>query len=67
MVVLNAATAFVAAGLDRDIKAGIQRAADAIDSGKVKLKGDQSDMVETFNMFDKFMPTKNYVVPPIED
>jgi alkyl sulfatase BDS1-like metallo-beta-lactamase superfamily hydrolase len=40
---------------------------DAIDSGKVKLKGDQSDMVETFNMFDKFKPTKNYVVPPIED
>jgi anthranilate phosphoribosyltransferase len=38
MVVLNAATAFVAAGLDRDIKAGIQRAADAIDSGKAKEK-----------------------------
>ena len=40
MVVLNAATAFVAAGLDRDIKAGIQRAADVIDSGKAKEKLD---------------------------
>jgi len=40
MVVLNAATAFVAAGLDRDIKAGIERAADVIDSGKAKEKLD---------------------------
>jgi len=40
MVVLTAATAFVDAGLDRDIKAGIQRAADVIDSGKAKEKLD---------------------------
>jgi len=40
---------------------------DAIDSGKVKLKGDKSEMAEIFDMFDKFQPTKNYVVPPIED
>lgn len=40
---------------------------DVIDSGKVKLKGSKSEMVKTFNMFDKFKPTKNYVVPPIED
>jgi len=40
---------------------------DAIDSGKVKLKGDKGEMAEIFDMFDKFQPTKNYVVPPIED
>jgi len=40
MVVLNAATAFVAAGLDRDIKDGIQRAVDVIDSGKAREKLD---------------------------
>jgi anthranilate phosphoribosyltransferase len=40
MVVLNAAAAFVAAGLERDIKAGIQRAADVIGSGKAKEKLD---------------------------
>ena len=38
MVVLNAATAFVAAGLDRDLKDGIQRATEVIDSGKAKEK-----------------------------
>ena len=40
MVLLNAAAAFVAAGLDRDLKDGIQRAADVIDSGKAKEKLD---------------------------
>ncbi len=40
MVVLNAAAAFVAAGLDRDLKDGIQRAAEVIDSGKAKEKLD---------------------------
>ena len=38
MVVLNAAAAFVAAGLDGDLKTGIQRAVDVIDSGKAKEK-----------------------------
>ncbi|MBW2482172.1 MAG: anthranilate phosphoribosyltransferase [Deltaproteobacteria bacterium] len=38
MVVLNAAAAFVAAGLDGELKAGIQRANDVIDSGKAKAK-----------------------------
>ena len=38
MVVLNAAAAFVAAGLDGDLKAGIQRANDVIDSGKAREK-----------------------------
>ena len=40
MVVLNAAAAFVAAGLDRDMTDGIQRAAEVIDSGKAKEKLD---------------------------
>jgi anthranilate phosphoribosyltransferase len=40
MVLLNAAAAFVAAGLDRDIKDGIQRAAEVIDAGKAKEKLD---------------------------
>lgn len=38
MVLLNAAAAFAAAGLDRDFKGGIERAADSIDSGKAKEK-----------------------------
>lgn len=36
VVVLNAAAAFVAAGLDADLAAGIERAAEVIDSGKAK-------------------------------
>ena len=38
MVVLNAGAAFVAAGLESDLKNGIQRAADVIDSGRAKEK-----------------------------
>ena len=40
MVVLNAAAAFVAAGLDKDFKGGIQRAVEVIDSGKAREKLD---------------------------
>jgi alkyl sulfatase BDS1-like metallo-beta-lactamase superfamily hydrolase len=40
---------------------------DAVDSGKVKLSGNKQEMIEIFEMFDKFKPTKNYMVPPIED
>ncbi len=40
VVVLNAAAAFVAAGLDKDIKDGIQRAEEVIDSGRAKEKLD---------------------------
>ena len=40
---------------------------DVIDSGKVKLTGDKKQVVEIFDMFDKFVPTKNYKVPPLED
>jgi anthranilate phosphoribosyltransferase len=41
MVLLNASAAFVAAGLCDDFKAGIQIAADSIDSGKAQRKLDQ--------------------------
>jgi alkyl sulfatase BDS1-like metallo-beta-lactamase superfamily hydrolase len=40
---------------------------DAVDSGKVKLTGKKDDVVNIFDMFDKFRPTKNYMVPPLED
>lgn len=38
IAVLNAAAAFVTAGLDIDFKSGIARATDAIDSGKARTK-----------------------------
>ena len=38
IVILNAAAAFVATGLDRDFKGGIERAGDSIDSGRAKEK-----------------------------
>ncbi len=38
MVVLNAAAAFVAAGLDGELKDGIRRAVDVIDSGSARKK-----------------------------
>ncbi len=41
MVLLNAAAAFVAAGLDPDLKAGIKRAGEVIDSGQAKHKLEQ--------------------------
>ncbi len=40
IVLLNAGAAFVAAGLDPDLKKGIRRAEDSIDSGKAKEKLD---------------------------
>jgi alkyl sulfatase BDS1-like metallo-beta-lactamase superfamily hydrolase len=40
---------------------------DAIDSGKVQLNGSKGEMVKLFDMFDKFRPSKNYMVPPLED
>lgn len=41
MVLLNAAAAFVAAGLDQDLKSGIERAREVIDSGRAKKKLEQ--------------------------
>jgi anthranilate phosphoribosyltransferase len=40
IVLLNAGAAFVAAGLDNDLKAGIERAQGSIDSGRAKEKLD---------------------------
>ena len=40
---------------------------DAIDTGKVQLTGDRSGMKQIFDMFDKFKPSQNYMVPPLED
>lgn len=39
---------------------------DAIASGKVQIEGDQKQVTVIFDMFDKFNPEKNYMVPPIE-
>ncbi len=41
--------------------------ADAVDAGQVRLTGTKSDVVNIFDMFDKFRPTKNFMVPPLED
>jgi anthranilate phosphoribosyltransferase len=41
VVLLNAAAAFVSAGLDSDFKAGIQRAGQALDSGRAAEKLDR--------------------------
>ncbi len=40
---------------------------DLISSAKVKVEGDSKELAVIFDMFDKFIPTKNYVVPPLED
>lgn len=40
MVLINASAAFVAAGLDRDFKGGIERARGSIDSGCAMKKLD---------------------------
>ncbi len=38
MVLLNAAAAFVAAGLDEDFEGGLGKACESIDSGQAKQK-----------------------------
>lgn len=40
---------------------------EAIQSSDVKTTGDKKELVKIFDMFDKFKPTKNYKVPPMED
>jgi len=40
---------------------------EAIASGKLNVEGEQKEVVVIFDMFDKFNPEKNYMVPPIED
>jgi alkyl sulfatase BDS1-like metallo-beta-lactamase superfamily hydrolase len=40
----------------------------AVGSGKVKVtKGDPKEVAAVFSLFDKFAPTKNYKIPPLED
>jgi len=39
----------------------------AIGAGKIKIGGDKQQMVAIFDMFDKFKPSKNFIVPPLED
>jgi alkyl sulfatase BDS1-like metallo-beta-lactamase superfamily hydrolase len=57
--------------LDSETWAGLYLRAlslkDAIDSRKVDLKGNKGEIAQIFDMFDKFNPTKNYMVPPLED
>jgi len=40
---------------------------EAIKLGKVKVNGNTKELITIFDMFDKFKPTKNYKVPPLED
>ena len=40
---------------------------DAVDSGKVEISGNQNEVMALFDMFDKFQPTKNCTIPPLED
>ena len=40
---------------------------DVVDSGKVKITGNQNEVMALFELFDKFQPTKNYKIPPLED
>ncbi len=41
---------------------------EAIASGKITLaKGDLQETLDAFALFDKFQPSKNYKIPPLED
>ena len=41
---------------------------EAIAAGSVKLtKGTPEEVAELFDLFDKFVPEKNYSIPPLED
>ena len=40
---------------------------EAINTNKVLVLGNQTEVIELFDMFDKFQPTKNYKIPPLED
>jgi len=33
----------------------------------VQLTGERGEVLQIFDMFGKFNPTKNYMVPPLED
>jgi len=40
---------------------------EAIGAGKVNVEGNSESLVSIFEMFDKFKPSKNYKIPPLED
>jgi alkyl sulfatase BDS1-like metallo-beta-lactamase superfamily hydrolase len=40
---------------------------EAINTNEVSVLGNQTEVIELFDMFDKFQPTKNYKIPPLED
>jgi alkyl sulfatase BDS1-like metallo-beta-lactamase superfamily hydrolase len=41
---------------------------DAVDAGEMKLvKGAESDVATMLDLFDTFIPTRNYKIPPLED
>jgi anthranilate phosphoribosyltransferase len=58
MVLLNASAAFVAAGLDQSIEGGIERARDAIDTGRARAKLD--DLVSFTQDCDYFVREELY-------
>ena len=40
----------------------------AIEAGKVVVaEGSERNTLTAFDMFDKFVPTRNYIIPPLED
>ena len=39
----------------------------ALDEGKLTLTGDRDQLLAVFDMFDKFSPSINYQIPPLED
>ena len=42
--------------------------AKAVTAGKIKLtKGAQADVTDLLDLFDTFVPTRNYKIPPVED
>jgi len=41
--------------------------AEAIEDGKVTVTGDKDQLLAIFAMFDKFNPSRNYQIPPLED
>ena len=58
--------------LDSETWAGLYLSAvglnDAMTAGKAELaKGDRTEVNALFNLFDKFAPSKNFKVPPLED
>ena len=40
----------------------------AVSSGRIRLaKGDPKEVAGVFDLFDKFVPARNYKIPPLED